>query len=144
MEKYKWFLGFFIPIAAVPIIVIALIAFLKLSERLLGKLYRKLDEKVFVERPLRKPNPIVVNITKIMIDILVGLTIFSVCVRILTLPVYILAAIKGANWTPPLYILIPLIVIPYFFSGLTTFKIIQYVHRHLDLNMNTEKQNVKL
>lgn len=78
-----------------------------------------------------------------MIEILVGLTIFAVCVRVLSLPIYLLAAIKGADWTPPLFILIPLIVIPYFFSGLTTFKVIQYIHRNLDLNINTEK-DVKL
>ena len=143
MEKYKWILGSFIPIAAVPIMVIALIVFLKLLERLLGKLYRKLDEKVFVDHPLRKPHPIVVNITKIIFDILVGLIVFSVCVRILTLPVYILIAIKGADWTPPLFIIIPLIVIPYFFSGLTTFKVIQYIHRNLDLTINMDKQDIK-
>ncbi len=143
MEKYKWIFGLFIPIAAIPIIVIALIVFLKTFERLLGKLFKKLDEKVFLERPMRKPNPIIVNIAKIMIETLVGLTIFAICVRILSLPVYILAAVKGPDWTPPLFILIPLIAIPYFFSGLSTFKIIQYIHRNLDLTINTEKQDIK-
>lgn len=135
--------GLFIPIAAIPIIVITLIGVLKVSERFFNKLYKNFDDKDVFRTPSQKPNPIGVTITKIMIEILVGLTIFAVCVRVLSLPIYLLAAIKGVDWTPPLFILIPLIVIPYFFSGLTTFKIIQYIHRNLDLNINTEKQDVK-
>src|SRR4030042_2611917 len=141
MEKYKWIFGLFIPIVAIPIIVVALLVFLKIFERLLGKLYNKLDEKMSFDRPMRKPNPIFVTITKIMIDILVGLTIFIVCVRILSLPIYFLGVSKGWDWIPPLYVIIPLIVIPYFFSALTTFKVIQYIHRNLDLNI--ENKDIK-
>jgi len=144
MEKYRWIFGLFIPVAAIPVIIIILIVFLKICERFLNNLFKKLDEKEFYNRPRHKPNPIVVNITKIKIEILVGLTLFVVCVRVLSLPIYLLAAVKGADWTPPLLILIPLIVIPYFFSGLITFKIIQYIHRNLDLNIKTEKQDVKI
>lgn len=89
MGKYKWIFGLFIPIAAIPIIVIALLVILKIYERLYNKLFKKLDENDVFSGASRKPNSIVVNITKIMIEILVGLTTFAVCVRILSLPIYL-------------------------------------------------------
>lgn len=144
MEKYKWIFWLFIPIAAIPVIVITLFVILKIYERLFNKLFKKLDEKDVFSGPRRKPSPIVVNITKIMIEILVGLTIFAICIRILSLPIYLLASIKSPNWTPPLFILISLIVIPYFFSAITAFKIIQFIHRNLDLNASTETPDIKI
>jgi hypothetical protein len=72
-------------------------------------------------------------IGKIMIEVLVGLTLFDVSIHLLHIPMFLLAAVKGPDWVPPLILSAVLMVIPYFFAGFATYKAIQFIHPHLDL-----------
>jgi hypothetical protein len=131
MKNYMWIFGLFIPFIIVPIIVGLLIVILKVAKSLLNKWQPKIDKMIESSQPVQ--NKTFILIGKISIEVLVGITIFYVCLRILSLPILFLISIRGPDWTPPTIICIALITLPFALSAMVTYKTIRYVHKYLEV-----------
>lgn len=110
---------------------VLLILMLKLYERLLNALISKIEKKNFYIRPTE--NKTASRIGKYLIEIVVGLTIFVICLRVFSLPIYFL---QETDWIPPLLIQLLLIIFPLFYAVMFTYKTVRFIHRHLELNEN--------
>jgi hypothetical protein len=71
--------------------------------------------------------------TKYLIEAFVGLTIFVVCLRAFSIPIYF---IKNNGSTTNQSIQILIFLIDLIFSALVTYKAIRYIHRNLNFNDN--------
>ena len=109
----------------VSVVPLVLILLLNLYERLLNAIISKMEEKNFYSRPAR--NRTASRVGKYLIEVFVGLTIFVVCLRVFSLPIYFL---QGTDWIPPLLIQLLLIIFPLFYAVMFTYKTVRFIHRH--------------
>ncbi len=119
-------------ISAILIIIpLVLVFLLKLYGKLLNKITEKLERKNFYIRPVK--NRTLSQIGKYLIEALVGITIFIICLRVFSLPIYFL---QGTEWIPPLLIQILFIMIPLLYAVMITYKTLRFIHKHLEINGN--------
>ena len=111
-----------------------LVLILKLSEKIFNWVDAKLEQKRHCFRPPKNNKSL--TILKYVTEVLVGVTVFNVCFRVLSLPIYF---IQGIN-IPPMVMQLALILI-LIYAAIITFKTIKFIHKHLVFESPTNNVN---
>jgi hypothetical protein len=126
MKNYTVLILSFLPVLFIPILFLMLKSikpFIEKAVELNERRNNKYDRRSI-------PNKKAFKFLKIFFESFIGLVIFYSCLRILSLPLYLLGNISG---NLVLLFTIAVMLFSVIFAGIITFKAIRYVHRHLEL-----------
>lgn len=116
---------FIIPLVLIPVIYLML----KLYPRLLTRLVSKLN---LDKREGHVSNMKLFNIGKFLVELLIGLTIFVTVLHLFSLPILLFSSTLKA----PKILIYVLIVSSFIVAALTTFKLLQIVHKNFLLKQD--------
>jgi hypothetical protein len=103
---------------------------LKLYSHLLTKFFHKLN---LGKHEDHVPNIKLFNFGKILVEILIGLTIFVTVLHLFSLPIYLFSSLFKASKI----LLIVIIITSFIVVVLTTYKVIRIVHKNFLLNQDS-------
>jgi hypothetical protein len=115
-----------LPLLMVLVLIVVLKFYAVVLEKLIGLWHKHVPERTVRRGPFDR-------VFEITMEVFIGLVVFAAFFHIFSAPAFIFQAV---DWSPPLFVAFVLVVFPFIFSGVITYKIMRMIHGHFHFGNN--------